>query len=151
MTFEVQLREILTQDEGRVGEIYLCSESVPTFGIGHAVKLEDPEYGLPVGTAISDARIDAAFASDMQRCLSDARWLVPKFDDLPDDARITIASLAYQLGMPRYNRFKRHLAALNADEIDWQAAADELRDSKLYRQTPARTERHAKRLEQLAV
>nr|BAR15032.1 Phage-related lysozyme (muraminidase) (COG3772) [uncultured Mediterranean phage uvMED] len=150
MTFEVQLREILEQDEARVGEIYLCSESVPTLGIGHAVTVDDPEYGLPVGTAISDARIDAAFAADMERCLTDARWLVPKFDDLPDDARITIASLAFQLGMPRYSRFKLHLAAINADQVDWQAAADELRDSKLYRQTPARTERHAQRLEQLS-
>ena len=151
MTFEEKLRKILEQDEGRVGEIYLCSESVPTLGIGHAVTVDDPEYGLPVGTAISEARVNAAFAKDMKQCVADANWLVPDFNDLPTDARVTIASLTFQLGMPRYSLFKRHLAAINADQIDWQAAADELRDSKLYRQTPARTERHASRLEKLVI
>ena len=151
MTFEEKLRLTLEIDEGRVSEIYLCSEGVPTFGIGHAIKPDDPEYEKPVGTAVSDTRVDAAFERDIEQCLSDAEWLVPDFNDLPTDARVTIASLTFQLGMPRYSLFKRHLAAINADQIDWQAAADELRDSKLYRQTPARTERHAHRLEKLAI
>ena len=151
MTFEEKLRLTLEIDEGRVPEIYLCSESVPTLGIGHAITVDDPEYGLPIGTAVSDTRVDAAFERDIEQCLSDAEWLVPDFNDLPTDARVTIASLTFQLGMPRYSLFKRHLTAINADQIDWQAAADELRDSKLYRQTPARTERHAQRLEKLTI
>ncbi len=149
MTFEEKLRLTLEIDEGRVPEVYLCSQDVATFGIGHAIKPEDPEYGLPVGTAISDQRITAAFEQDMEQCLADAQWLVPDFADLPKDAAVTVASLSFQLGLPRYAKFKRHLAAVNAH--DWQTAAAELRDSKLYQQTPARTERHAERLEKLAV
>ena len=150
MTFEEVLRLTLETDEGIVPEIYLCSEDVPTFGIGHAITPDDAEYGLPVGTAISDTRVTAAFKQDMARCVQDAKWLVPNFDDLPVPARVTIASLSFQLGLPRYSKFKRHLAAFDENPPDWAAAAAELRDSKLYRQTTSRTERHAQRLEQLA-
>ena len=41
----------------------------------------------------------------------------------------------------------KHHEAL--DRQFWMTAAEELRSSKLYRQTPERTERHAKRLENL--
>ena len=67
---------------------------------------------------------------------------------MPEDAQITIISLAYQLGMPRYSMFVKHHAAIEARI--WREAAAQLRDSKLYRQTTARTERHAARLEALA-
>jgi GH24 family phage-related lysozyme (muramidase) len=149
VTFLDQLRLQLEEDEGVVPEIYLCSEGVPTFGIGHAVTQTDPEYGLPVGTVVSDSRVTAAFGEDVETCLTDARWLLPTFDELPDPAKITVASLSFQLGLPRYSRFKKHLAALDKDPPDWLAAANELRNSKLYQQTRARTERHARRLEGL--
>ena len=149
MTFEEQLRLTLEADEGIIYEIYLCSENVPTFGIGHAITSDDAEYGLPVGTAVSESRVTSAFTQDMERCLKDARWLVPQFDSMPEDAKVTIASLSFQLGLPRYSKFKKHLAALDQKPPDFAAAAAELRDSKLYRQTTNRTERHAQRLERL--
>ena len=149
MTFEEQLRLTLEADEGIIHEIYLCSENVPTFGIGHAITSDDAEYGLPVGTAVSESRVTSAFTQDMERCLKDARWLVPQFDNMPQDAQVTIASLSFQLGLPRYSKFKKHLAALDQKPPDFAAAAAELRDSKLYRQTTNRTERHAQRLERL--
>ncbi len=149
MTFDNQLRELLERDEGCVRSIYLCSMQVPSYGIGHAITPDDLEYGQPVGTAVAESRIQSAFEQDIKTCLTDARLLVPSFDDLPDPARITVASLSFQLGRPRYSMFKKHLVALNEDPPDWLAAANELRNSKLYQQTPARTERHAKRLEGL--
>ena len=66
----------------------------------------------------------------------------------PVPAQITVVSLSFQLGSPRYTRFVKHHEAL--EEQLWMTAAAELRDSKLYRQTPERTERHAQRLESLA-
>jgi len=76
-------------------------------------------------------------------------WLVQRdFDDLPEDAQITIVSLAFQLGLNRYQKFVKHHAAIQ--DRDWKEAAAQLRDSKLYKQTTNRTERHAARLEALA-
>jgi lysozyme len=87
------------------------------------------------------------YNQDITIALNDARSLHFDFDDLPDVARIVIASLSFQLGLPRYQKFKLHHAAIEAK--DWREAAAQLRDSSLYRQTTNRTERHAKRLESI--
>ena len=43
-----RLQEDLEDDEGVVYEIYLDHLGLPTFGIGHLVREEDPEYGWDV-------------------------------------------------------------------------------------------------------
>lgn len=151
MTFEESLRLVLEQDEGIVHAVYEdhMVPPNPTCGIGHLLlDGTDREYGWPTGTAISEARVTQLYNQDVGIALKDARWLHPDFDDLPDPARIVIASLSFQLGLPRYQRFRRHYAAIQAR--DWPEAAWELRHSNLYKQTTNRTERHAKRLESLA-
>lgn len=143
-----RLRELLEQDEGVKYEVYLDHLGLPSTGIGHLILKDDPEYGWPVGAPVSEERVAELFAQDVQVAINDARWLHPDLDDMPEDAQITIISLAYQLGMPRYSKFLKHHAAIELRR--WREAAAELRDSKLYRQTPQRTERHAARLEALA-
>lgn len=148
MSFMESLRLTLEADEGIVHEIYLDHLDKPTLGIGHLVTEDDPEYGMPVGTPISEERVAELFEKDMEICLRDCRYLHPEFDDMPEGAKITVASLSFQLGLPRYALFRKHHAAI--EDRDWREAAAQLRDSKLYRQTTARTERHARRLENLA-
>ena len=137
------------QDEGIVHEVYEDHMAPPnaTCGIGHLIIETDREYGWPVGTEISEARVTQLYNQDVGIALNDARWIHPDFDDLPDPARIVIASLCFQLGLPRYQKFKLHHAAIEAR--DWSEAAAQLRDSNLYRQTTNRTERHARRLESI--
>lgn len=143
-----RLRELLEQDEGVKYEVYLDHLGLPSTGIGHLVLKDDPEYGWPVGAPVSEERVAELFEQDVQVAINDARWLHPDLDDMPEDAQITIISLAFQLGMPRYSKFLKHHAAIELRR--WREAAAELRDSKLYRQTPQRTERHAQRLENIA-
>jgi lysozyme len=147
MTFEESLRLTLEADEGIVHEIYEDHLGNPTCGIGHLVIEADCEYGWPVGTEISEERVTQLYNQDVRIALKDALWLHPDFDDLPTEARIVIASLCFQLGFPRYRKFKLHHAAIEAR--DWREAAAQLRDSNLYRQTTNRTERHARRLESI--
>jgi GH24 family phage-related lysozyme (muramidase) len=142
------LRELLVRDEGMVLAVYLDHLGFSTAGCGHFLQERDPERGWPVGMAISLERADQWLEKDMKQCVSDAHWLQPEFDSFPIPAQITVASLAFQLGAPRYAKFVKHHAALQMQ--DWAEAAAQLRDSKLYRQTPERTERHAQRLESLA-
>ena len=143
-----ELRELLERDEGMVLAVYLDHLGFSTAGCGHFLQERDPERGWPVGMAISQERADQWLEKDMKQCVSDAHWLQPDFDLFPVPAQITVASLSFQLGMPKYSLFKMHHAALQ--RRDWAEAAAQLRDSKLYRQTPERTERHAQRLESLA-
>ena len=44
-TFIDRLRVELEIDEGNVNSIYLDHLNLPTFGIGHLIKDDDPEYG----------------------------------------------------------------------------------------------------------
>ena len=57
--------EQLKIDEGIKHECYLCSENVPTFGIGHKILKTDVEYGMPIGTEVDDERIWKVFKDDL--------------------------------------------------------------------------------------
>ena len=147
MTFEENLRSVIEQDEDVVYKTYndhLCNL---TCGIGHLVLKTEPEYNWPLGTEITKARVTQLYNQDIGIALRDAKWLHPDFDELPEPAKIVIASLCFQLGLPRYQKFKLHHAAVEAR--NWREAAAQLRDSNLYRQTKNRTERHCRRLESI--
>lgn len=142
-----QLRTLLEEDEGISHKLYYDHLGKITVGVGHLIKETDNEYGLPVGTGVSEDRVTEFFNEDVKTCIGDCNRLFRDFDGMPVAAQLTAASLAFQLGVNRYGKFKKHLAAMDAG--DWLEAAAQLRDSKLHRQTPARTERHARRLEAL--
>ena len=148
MSFDDELRLTLEVDEGVVFEIYDDHLGNKTCGIGHLIVESDREFGMPIGTPIDEERVTELFEGDIGSVLRDVDYLFPDFDELPDPARITIASLMFQLGLPRYSRFIKHREAI--ERGDWDTAARELRNSRLYEQTPVRTERHAKRLEAIA-
>ena len=86
MIFEEGLRLVLEADEGIVHEVYEDHMDPPnaTCGIGHLIIETDREYGWPVGTEISEARVTQLYNQDVGIALNDARWIHPDFDDLPD-------------------------------------------------------------------
>ena len=141
-----ELRELLEADEGNGDHlIYVDHLGKATVGIGHLILEDDVEHGWAVGTPVSEERVTELFDQDVQTSIDDALWLQPNLNSWPVPIQITVVSLAFQLGSPRYSQFVKHHAALK--QKYWMTAALELRDSKLYRQTPERTERHAQRLE----
>ena len=56
-----QLRDTLKIDEGVKYEIYNDHLGYPTFGIGHLVVESDEEHGKPVGTPVSEDRVNSVF------------------------------------------------------------------------------------------
>ena len=142
-----RLRKQLEIDEGVVHEIYLDHLGYPTFGIGHLVTESDPENGLEVGTAISPDRCVEAFKSDIEIVLSDCNILYPDFADLPEEAQQIIANMMFNLGRPRLSKFVGMKRGVDAK--DWNAAADEMVDSRWYRQVGARAERLVNRMREI--
>ena len=134
-----QLREELTEDEGCKYEIYLDHLGYPTFGIGHLVRDDDPDQGEEVGTSISEDRVIAAFESDIETVLSDCNKLYSDFEDLPEEAQLIIANMMFNLGYPRLSAFKGMKRGV--DSRDWNTAADEMVDSRWYKQVTNRAER----------
>ena len=143
-----KLREEIAADEGEVHEIYLDHLGLATFGIGHLVRDDDPESGLPVGTPIDDDRVVKAFESDIETVLSDCIKLYPDFDDLPEEAQRVIANMMFNMGRPRLSKFKGMKSGVDAR--DWNRAADEMVDSRWYRQVTKRADRLVMRVRALA-
>ena len=143
-----KLRADLELDEGVKHEIYLDHLGLPTFGIGHLIRDEDPEHGEPVGTAVTDDRVAEAFKQDIQITLEDCQKLYDDFDDLPEEAQLIIANMCFNLGYPRLSKFKGMKAGVDAR--DWNEAADQMVDSRWYRQVTNRADRLVQRMRALA-
>ena len=143
-----KLREQLKIDEGCVYEIYNDHLGYPTFGIGHLVIESDPENGEEIGTPVSESRVIEAFEQDVETVLSDCAILYPNFDELPEEVQQIVANMMFNLGRPRLSKFAGMKRGV--DSQDWDAAADEMVDSRWYRQVGARAERLVERIRVLS-
>ena len=139
-----KLREEIEYDEGSVNEINLDHLGLATFGVGHLVRKEDPEYGWEVGTPVNADRCVEAFNTDIETVLSDCKLLYSDFEDLPEEAQRIIANMMFNMGRPRLSKFKGMKRGVDAR--DWNAAADEMVDSRWYRQVTNRADRLVKRM-----
>ena len=142
-----KLREELAEDEGCKFEIYLDHLGLPTFGIGHLVKEGDPEHGQPVGTPVDEERVRQVFSLDIAVTIEDCRSLYDDFDELPEEAQLIIANMMFNMGYGRLSKFKGMKAGVDAK--DWNKAADEMIDSRWYKQVTNRAERLMIRLENI--
>ena len=142
-----KLREELAEDEGCKYEIYLDHLGLPTFGIGHLITKNDPEYGKDVGTVIEQSRVQSAFNLDITVTIEDCHRLYKDFDDLPEEAQLIIANMMFNLGYPRLSKFKGMKAGVDARS--WSSAADEMVDSRWYTQVPNRARRLVDRMRQI--
>ena len=139
-----ELRQEIQNDEGRVNSVYLDHLNLPTIGIGHLIKESDPEYGLPVGTAVDDERVNELFDQDIKVTLSECEQLYGNFNDLPEEVQKILANMMFNLGRPRLSRFlkmKQHV-----DNRDFASASLEMKNSKWYRQVPNRAQRLCDRM-----
>ena len=139
-----KLREEIEYDEGSVNKIYLDHLGLATFGIGHLVTEWDEEYGWEVGTPVSEDRCNEVFDSDIQVVLSDCEHLYPDFNELPEEVQRIIANMMFNMGRPRLSKFKGMKRGVDAR--DWNKAADEMVDSRWYRQVTKRADRLVERM-----
>ena len=145
-----QLREELKIDEGVKYEIYLDHLGYPTFGIGHLVRSIDPESGCEVGTSVTEHRVNEAFDEDIKIVLEDCERLYPfSFFDLPEEVQLIIANMMFNMGYSRLSKFVGMHRAVEAK--DWNTAADEMVDSRWYRQVPNRAKRLVERMRNVTI
>ena len=123
-----ELRDQLKIDEGVKYEIYNDHLGYATFGIGHLIVEGDEEHGKPVGTAVSEERVNAIFEEDVQKYISESKKVFPNLDDLPETAQQVIVNMCFNMGAPRLSQFKKFIAGVNKG--DWPTAAIEMMDSR---------------------
>jgi len=141
------LRRQLEIDEGVKYEIYNDHLGYATFGVGHLVLETDPEYGRPVGTTVSESRVVEVFKLDCESVLIDCITLYPDFYDLPEEVQQIIANMMFNMGRTRLSKFKGMKRGVDAK--DWNAAADEMVDSRWYRQVTNRADRLVNRMREI--
>ena len=135
----MQIKEImasLKEEEGYSQFAYHCSEGRLTIAHGRMI-----ESG---GIGISEEEADYLLQNDIKRSFAECQnfsW----FDSLPDDKKMVLVELCFQLGYPTLCNFNRMLTGFS--KRDWATAAVELLDSKYAReQCPARAKRLSQRL-----
>jgi len=79
--------------------------------------------------------------------LSDCERLYKDFEDLPEEAKRIIANMMFNMGYTRLSKFKGMKRGVDAR--DWDAAADEMVDSRWYRQVTNRAERLVNRMREI--
>ena len=144
-----KLRDQLKIDEGCVNSVYLDHLNLPTVGIGHLVTEWDDEYGKPVGTEVSEDRVNELFDQDVQVTIDECKLLYNNFDELPEEAQQIIANMMFNMGRPRLSRFHKMKKAIDAG--DWEEAGNQMKDSRWYNQVTTRAERLVKRMKAIQV
>lgn len=114
--------------------IYKDSLGYETIGFGHLVLPEDREHFV---NGITELQAEQILVLDYQKAVKGTDSL--KLGLRPDGrwyAMVTV--LVFQLGLAGFSKFKRCIYALQNQ--NYATALAELRDSKLYRQTPNRVD-----------
>ena len=146
---DTKLRNEIIFDEGKRKDIYRDHLGKRTVGIGHLLVDGDPEYGMPVGTNISEARIQELFTQDLKVAINDARAIfgATVFGKLPQEAQRVIINMAFNLGRRGLSDFKRFIAAVK--DRNWESAAREMENSTWYNQVRNRADRLVERIRNL--
>jgi len=139
-----KLREQLKIDEGVKYEVYDDHLGYKTFGIGHLVTPQDEEYGSPVGTPVSEDRVNSIFDKDVETYISESEKVFGNLRQMPEEAQQVIVNMCFNMGAPRLSQFKKFIKAIH-DE-DWATASVEMLDSRWANQVGVRATRLSDRI-----
>ena len=143
-TFTDRLREELKTDEGCKYEVYLDHLGLPTFGIGHLITDKDPEHQMGMGTPVDEIRVNEAFEQDIRITLGECKKLFEDWDSLPEEVRLILANMMFNMGRPRLSGFKKLNAAIK--DRNWSEAAIQMEDSRWHKQVTNRANRLIERM-----
>ena len=139
-----KLREQLKIDEGVKYEIYDDHLGYKTFGIGHLIKTTDEEYGWPVGTPVSEKRVNSVFDRDVETYISETEKVFGNLQEMTGELQQVLVNMCFNMGAPRLSQFKKFIKAIH-DE-DWKTASVEMLDSRWSSQVGDRANRLSDRI-----
>lgn len=140
----VKLREQLTVDEGVKLVTYLDHLGLKTVAIGHLCREDDEEFDMPLGSPITEERCNELFDQDIQITINDCKKVYDDWFKLPEEVQLICSNMMFNLGYPRYSKFKKKIQAVK--DGDWKEAAAQMADSRWYNQVPKRAKRLCERM-----
>ena len=132
--------QAVIHDEGSVYNVegrhiaYQCLANKTTIGYGRNI---DKNGGL----GLSEDEAQYLLRTDIRRVFYECVDTVWSFYSLTNRRQVVLINMCFQLGFTSFKTFKKMLAALKVANFD--AAADEMLDSKWAKQTPGRAKRLA--------
>ena len=142
----VQLYQQIGNHEGIKDTVYLDTKGHPTVGIGFnldsSVNKEflnrNPDIKQKIfnKTPLTKRDIQILYNFSLRIAYADAIDIFPNFQKLPKTAKKVILDMSFNLGKPRLSKFTKMRAAIL--KYDFDTAADEMVDSKWYRQVKTR-------------
>ena len=143
--FRIRLKEEIISDEGSVLKVYKDHLGYFTVGVGHLILPSDEEWGVSVGTPITQTRADEFLVKDFNNVLKECEEnFHNNWRDWPEEVKLIIANMAFNLGLPRLEKFQLMLKAINKE--DYVTASKEGLDSKWADQVYNRARRLMDRL-----
>jgi lysozyme len=131
-----KIKEDITRHEGIVLAVYLDHLGYRTLGVGHLIRQSEPEYLLKVGDPITQETSDKYLLLDLRIATSDAERIFGPLNEHPEDVIRVLVNMSFNLGYPRLNKFVNMKQAVV--DKDYIKAANEMKDSKWYRQVGRR-------------
>jgi len=142
-----EIFSLIKRNEGYSNKAYKDTTGNMTIGIGF--NLDRPSskkaienlgfnyYDVRSGkVSLRDSQIKTLFTNEALLAIKSAKVFVNNFDSLPHDAKLVIIDMAYNVGLPRLNKFVKLKAAL--ENMDFKNAAREMQDSNWYKQVKSR-------------
>jgi len=98
---------------------------------------------IGVGRNLDDNGIDADEAmyllrNDIQNTQNDLKSIFSDFDELPENVKLALTDMMFNLGKPRFLKFKKMIQAIRNKEF--KEAARQAKDSKWCKQVKSRCE-----------
>lgn len=120
-----EFTKTVAKHEGLRLDMYQDTVGVPTIGYGH--NLLEP---------ISERAALIILEDDIIKTVNELNDRMPWWEDLPEKAQTVVASMVFNMGWPRFSRFKKMLGAL--EDRDYLRAATEMEDSLWFAQVKSR-------------
>lgn len=124
----MDVAELIKRHEGYSRTVYRCTANRQTIGFGR--NLDDVGISREEAEWLLNRDIDRAIAS----LRTEPYWL-----DLSDVRQAVLIDMVFNLGWAGFAKFARLRMALRRK--DWDAAANEMRDSQWFKQVGTRSQR----------
>ena len=135
MDLEKLQEDIIREEGGLLLEPYQDHLGFWTTGAGHLIRDNEKDELM---NPITEQRAKELFIFDLDNSIEDAEKFCEGMN-IDENVRECVTHMAFQLGLPKLNQFKKFKKALENNDI--AEAMAQMKDSKAYRQTTNRWDR----------
>ena len=124
----MKIEDLLIKHEGLKLKPYTCPAGKLTIGVGRNLEV----------LGISKDEAMYMLKNDVKRCENELREIFPDFDELPENVRLVLIDMIFNLGKTRFLGFKHMIQAVK--NRDWNKMIEEMKNSRWCEQVKSRCE-----------